>query len=68
MIRAGGDRPKILTEWTDAYDFTAPTVVADGGTPLGQAMDLSLQNIEEQKERYRENAIPVYKTVDFLDQ
>ncbi len=58
VIRAGGlDQVEILTDWTDAIDFQAPTVQANGTTPLGAAMNLALEKVEQQKAAYDANGI-----------
>ena len=50
IIKAfGKDEAVISSDWTDAMNFEAPTMEAGGLTPLGKAMDLALQKIEEQK-------------------
>jgi len=50
IIKAfGKDEVKIESDWTDAMNFTAPEMEADGLTPLGKAMEIALQKIEEQK-------------------
>ena len=59
VIRIGGHSDTdILTEWTDAIDFKAPKIIANGTTPLGKGVNLGLRKIEEQKKKYRENQIP----------
>lgn len=45
----GKDEVQISSDWTDAMNFTAPTMEAGGLTPLGKAMETALQKIEEQK-------------------
>ena len=45
----GKDEAVISSDWIDAMNFTAPTMEAGGLTPLGKAMELALQKIEEQK-------------------
>lgn len=58
IIRIGGqDQAEILSDWTDAIDFTAPKITANGTTPLGAGVKLALKKIEEQKALYRENQI-----------
>ena len=58
IIRIGGqDQAEILSDWTDAIDFTAPKITANGTTPLGAGVKLALKKIEEQKVLYRENQI-----------
>ncbi|WP_431687916.1 vWA domain-containing protein [Hahella sp. NBU794] len=58
VIRAGNhDQAEILTDWVDAMDFNAPEVFANGTTPLGAAMNLALDKIEDQKAAYDANGI-----------
>ena len=46
VIRLGDDdKATILTDWTDAIDFKAPSLEAYGRTPLGKAMQLALEKI-----------------------
>ena len=67
VIRLGDDdKATILTDWTDAVDFKAPTVKAYGRTPLGKAMELALEKIEEQKVNYKANQIPYNRPWIFL--
>ncbi len=50
VIRLGGNSEvDVLSDFTDVVDFTAPTVEANGNTPLGAAMELALDNIETEK-------------------
>ncbi len=50
VVRVGGT-PSAMGDWTDAIEFTAPTIEAYGDTPLGEAMDLALQSVAEEKQR-----------------
>ena len=52
IVAGGRGRAEVETEWTDAIDFTPPTVRADGSTPLGAAMALALDEVESQKAVY----------------
>ena len=50
IIKAfGKDETEVSADWIDAMNFNAPEMVAGGLTPLGKAMELALQKIEEQK-------------------
>ena len=50
IIKAfGKDETEVSADWSDAMNFTAPEMAAGGLTPLGKAMELALQKIEEQK-------------------
>lgn len=50
VVRVGGT-PSTLGDWTDAIEFEAPTLEASGNTPLGEAMELALQSVAEEKQR-----------------
>lgn len=59
MIRMGGhDEATALGDWTDAIDFRAPHVEANGSTPMGKAIDMAMGEIQAQKEVYKRNGIP----------
>jgi uncharacterized protein YegL len=58
LLRIGGHSDvEILTDWTDAIDFSAPQVEANGTTPLGKGVNVALKELEEQKKKYRQNQI-----------
>ena len=48
VIRCGGS-VSIEHDWVDAESFDAPKLEADGGTPLGIAVELAAAKIEERK-------------------
>lgn len=50
VIRCGGN-VETLVDWTDAADFDPPQVEADGNTPLGQAVNFALDEIDSEKSR-----------------
>lgn len=56
IIEAAGE-VKVVSDWCDAIDFSAPVMEVSGATPLGEAMDLALQSIEQQKGVYKQNGI-----------
>jgi uncharacterized protein YegL len=67
VLRLGDDdQVEVVREWTDAMDFTAPTIEANGRTPLGKAMRMALDRVEEQKEKYRSHDIPYNRPWIFL--
>jgi len=58
VIRLGDDdRVETVLDWTDAMDFSAPRIEANGRTPLGAAMRFALQKVEDQKVEYRNHGI-----------
>ena len=59
ILRVGGnDDVEVLTDWTDAINFSRPMVIANGNTPLGKAARLALSKIEDQKQNYKAAGIP----------
>jgi uncharacterized protein YegL len=67
VIQFSGDRNvEVLVDWTDAMDFTAPHLVANGMTPMGDAVRVALAKLEEQKSRYRTNGIAYNRPWLFL--
>ena len=57
MAVGGYEEVSILQPWTDAVDFTTPTLQANGMTPLGKGMAKALEEIESQKALYDTNGI-----------
>ena len=58
VIRIGGNADAdIITDWTDAMNWQAPTIEANGMTPLGSGAKLGLRSIEKQKKNYQANGI-----------
>ena len=58
VIRIGGNADAdIITDWTDAMNWQAPTIEANGMTPLGKGAKTGLNCIEEQKKKYQANGI-----------
>ena len=50
VIKAyGKDDIDVSADWVDAMNFNAPIMEASGLSPIGKAMELALQKIEEQK-------------------
>jgi len=54
LVEIGGmDEARLVGDWQDAMDFVAPVLEASGTTPTGQAVDLALDRIEDQKQQFR---------------
>lgn len=58
IIRIGDHEDvSIIQDWCDAIEFKAPTIEANGTTPLGKGMAMALDKIAEQKQNYDANGI-----------
>lgn len=67
IIQLGGmDECRIVQDWCDAMDFTAPVLEASGTTPMGQSVNLALREIESEKQRFKEAGIPYTRPWLFL--
>jgi len=62
----GQDEAKIAGDWIDAMEFTAPKLTANGTTPTGQAVDLALAKIEEEKARFKQAGVAYTRPWLFL--
>jgi uncharacterized protein YegL len=51
------DKAEVLHDWHDAMDFHAPLLSASGSTPTGQAVDLALEQIEHEKQRFKQAGV-----------
>lgn len=58
LLRVGAPDVEVVTDWTDAIEFEAPEIEANGMTPLGAGVRRALDEIEGEKGRYRDHGIP----------
>jgi uncharacterized protein YegL len=67
VVQYGGfDEAEILEDWKDAMDFVAPVLEASGTTPTGQAVDLALAKIEEEKQNFKQAGVAYTRPWLFL--
>jgi uncharacterized protein YegL len=62
----GADEARVAGDWIDAMEFTAPALTANGTTPTGQAVDLALSKIEEEKQRFKQAGVAYTRPWLFL--
>ena len=60
------DEVHILQDWTDAIHFTAPTIQANGSTPMGKAVDLAIEQIEDQKQQMKAAGVSYTRPLVYL--
>jgi len=65
VIKCGGSA-EIISNWTDAENFEAPELYADGMTPMGSAVSLAADEIENRKEEFRNNGVSYLKPWVFI--
>lgn len=67
VVQYGGfDEAEILEDWKDAMDFVAPVLQANGTTPTGQAIELALAKIEEEKQNFKSAGVAYTRPWLFL--
>lgn len=57
---------RVESPFTLARDFRPPTLVANGGTPMGGAIKLGLDTIQARREEYRTRGARAYAPMMFL--
>jgi uncharacterized protein YegL len=67
IVQYGGmDQVELAGQWTDAMDFVAPSFEANGTTPTGQAIDVALARIEEEKLGFKQAGVAYTRPWLFL--
>ena len=66
IVTFGKDGCQTLQDFTSAELFVAPTLQADGGTPMGEAIDVALGLVDERKRAYKANGVLYYQPWIFL--
>lgn len=61
-----GAEVKLLQDFHSVDAFIPPTLVANGETPLGQAVELALDTLQNRKNLYKANGISYYRPWLFL--
>ena len=56
----------LLQDFVGAGEFVAPTLAPTGDTPIGAAIELALDKIDERKQSYKANGISYYRPWIFL--
>jgi uncharacterized protein YegL len=57
---------EVSSSFHTAHHFIAPELVAYGHTPMGEAIELGLDLLEERKDHYKRHHIPYYRPWVFL--
>jgi glycosyltransferase, group 2 family len=67
IVLFGGDNAKLLVPFTNLSDDNVnwheiiSNIDADGSTPMGEAVELSLNLLEKRKEEYKNNGVSYYQ-------
>ena len=69
IVTFGGDTKtgvKVKQDFITADQFSPPVLSATGGTPMGVAINLALDKIQERKSIYRQTGVPYYRPWIFM--
>ncbi len=58
---------RIAQQFVTADSFFPPSLIADGDTPIGAAIERAVQLVDERKQAYRANGISYYEALDLPD-
>lgn len=56
-----GPTVKVIQDFMPVNEMTPPTLTANGGTPMGGALNMALDMITQQKEKYNFNGTPYFR-------
>ncbi|MEH7249496.1 hypothetical protein V7114_22270 [Neobacillus niacini] len=57
----------VETEFQTADAFYPPNLIANGMTPMGQAIEKGIELIQQRKEKYKENGVSYYRPLIALN-
>ena len=58
-----GGQPQMVVPFTEGRDLQARTLTADGATPLGQALNMALDQLAQQKSAYKQAGLEYYRQI-----
>lgn len=61
-----GHDVKLMSQFVGISDFTPPTLIAQGGCPMGEAILQAIEIVDQQKNRYKENSLEYYRPICIL--
>jgi len=61
-----GGQVKVRQDFVTADSFSPPTLVADGATPMGAAIESAVGLVRDRKSVYRENGVAYYRPWVFM--
>jgi len=56
-----GPVAEVVVPFCEVREFTPPTLVAEGGTPLGAALQIAMSELEQRKQQYRAGGIEYFR-------
>ena len=66
VVTFGDNGVTKVQDFVPAGDFVAPVLIANGTTPMGEAMNLALEMVRTRKSDYKKSGIPYYQPWIFM--
>lgn len=66
IIAYGGEKPRIINDFTNIQKIHFENLVANGGTPMGEAVSLAVECIKQERQHLREEGVPTNKPLLFI--
>lgn len=66
IITFGGETPQLVQDFITVKDFNPFTLRADGRTPMGGAINMALEQLQQRKDYYKTEALAYYRSWLFL--
>lgn len=61
IVTFGGDKPKVIQEFSNVSNVRFTDIRPSGGTPMGEGIKLALNKIAEEKKRLSDAGVVMYK-------
>lgn len=66
IIAYGGDKPRLVNDFTNIQKIHFQDLEANGGTPMGEAVSMAVECIKKERQLLREQGTPVNKPLLFI--
>jgi len=66
IVKFGDDKTTVVQDFTTVTGFRAPTLTAGGNTPLGQAIHVGLDLVDQRKQFYKQNGVEYVRPWYFI--
>lgn len=66
IITYGGEKARVINDFTNIKKIRFKDLVADGGTPMGEAVSMAVGCIKQERQLLREEGVPTNKPLLFI--
>lgn len=66
IIAYGGEKARVINNFTNIKKIRFKDLVANGGTPMGEAVSMAVECIKQERQLLREEGVPTNKPLLFI--